>query len=80
MHSNPSPFDDDTEYRIEKSGTPPTVDGYAAEEPKYLICECCGARVQLTDGPSAGIDDLPHAPACPQRFARSEWWRDQLLG
>jgi len=74
-----SPFDADTEYEIVDSTTPHTEDGYWPGEPKTLRCGGCGATVQLTAEPTAGIDDgLPHACDCPQRFARSQWWRDHF--
>lgn len=76
-----SPFDPETEYGIEESETPPSVDGYARGEPKFLVCEGhpqCNARVQLTEEPSPGIDDLGHHPECPNRFAKTDFWRSQF--
>jgi hypothetical protein len=70
-----SPFDAETHYAIVDSESPITVDGYNKGEPKWLQCEECDARVQLTEDPSAGVDDLPHGPDCSQRFARSRYWR-----
>ena len=58
-----------THFRIEKSGTPPSVDGLAITEPKWLVCEACGAKVRI-DGPeghTTTIDNLPHERDCPQR-------------
>lgn len=75
----PTPWDAETEYAIERSDSPITVDGYKIGEPKRLVCEACGASVLLTEEPSAGVDDLPHDKRCSQRWARSEWWRRQFL-
>lgn len=76
---SPSPFDPDTHYEIVDSDTPHTDDGYWPGEPKALRCAACGAEVLLTEQPSPGIDDgLPHDPDCPQRFARTEWWRSRF--
>ena len=72
----PSPFDPETNYVIEESGTPVSEDGYKHNEPRWLVCGECGASVEITPEPSAGVDELPHAPECPQRFARCEWWRE----
>jgi hypothetical protein len=74
-----SPFDPETEYRIITSDTQQHVDGYREGEPKYLCCQYCTARVQITparDDP--GIDELPHDPSCPNRFAKTHWWREQF--
>jgi hypothetical protein len=77
--SHPTPWEPDTEYRIETSETPVDVDGYKIGEPKRLVCEACGASVLLTEEPSRGIDELGHAPCCPQRYARSEFWTEEFL-
>jgi hypothetical protein len=61
--------DGETHFRIEKSGTPPSVDGLAITEPKWLVCEVCGAKVRI-DGPeghTTTIDNLPHERDCSQR-------------
>lgn len=74
-----TPWDGDTHFRIEDSDSPITVDDYALGEPKRLVCEACGASVILDpDLATPGIDDLEHASDCPNRFARSEWFRSQL--
>lgn len=75
-----TPWDSETEYRIERSETPVTEDGYKIGEPKWLICETCTAHVLLTEEPSAGVDELDHDLDCPQRWVRSEWWSEQFLG
>jgi len=65
----------ETEYRIEASGSPPTVDGLAKHEPKWLICEGCGARVRLTRHPDdPGIEELQsfHYPGCDNLDAESD--------
>ena len=59
----------DTEFRIVPSGSPPSVDGLAITEPKWLECTECGARVRI-DGPEGHtptLDNLPHERACDQR-------------
>lgn len=82
-HDRPSfsrrtPWDPETHYRIEESGTPVSEDGYKHNEPKWLVCAACGARVLLTEDPSPGIDEPGHEPACPQRFVKSDWWTEQF--
>lgn len=72
-------FDPDTEFVIERSETPVSEDGYKHNEPKYLTCAHCSARELLTEEPSAGVDELQHDPDCPQRWARTPWWRDHFL-
>ena len=71
----PSPFDPETSYLIEESGTPVSEDGYKHNEPKYLVCGTCGASVELTEEPSAGVDELPHSKDCSQRYVKSKYWR-----
>jgi len=71
--------DRDTEFVIEESKTPFTVDGYNRGEPMILACPYCSAQVLLTPDPTdPGIDDLSHDTDCRQRFVRSEWYREQL--
>ncbi|MCD2204390.1 hypothetical protein [Halobacterium sp. KA-6] len=72
-------FDPSTEFEIQRSETPISEDGYKLGEPKYLECAHCSARVLLTEEPSPGVDELPHDPDCPQRWARTPWWRDHFL-
>jgi len=75
-----SPFDPETEYYIRRSQTPRWKDGYKVGEPMFLGCAECGAEVLITEEPSPGIDDgIPHDPDCPQRFAKTEWYRERLL-
>lgn len=74
----PTPWDPDTEYVLERSDTPVSEDGYKIGEPKRLVCGGCGASVLLTEEPSPGVDDLSHERDCPNRWARSEWWRRHL--
>jgi hypothetical protein len=73
-----TPWDEGVEWEIVPSETPVDVDGYKIGEPKYLRCAACEVDVLLTEEPSAGVDDIPHDPACPQRWAKSDWWRDHL--
>lgn len=73
--------DPGTHFRIIPSGSPPSVDGLAISEPKFLECDECGAQVRI-DGPDEAqttIDDLPHDRGCPQRGVVSEWWESQYL-
>jgi len=73
-----SPFDPMTEYALRNSGTPVTEDGYKHNEPKWLCCSECGASVELTEKPSAGVDEIGHGPDCDQRWSRTEWWRERV--
>jgi hypothetical protein len=70
--------DPDTEFELERSDTPVDVDGYKLGEPKQLKCVACGAAVLLTESPTPGVDELQHEPACPQRFVKSRWWRNNF--
>lgn len=72
-------FDPSTEFEIVRSETPVSEDGYKLGEPKYLRCPRCQADVLLTEEPTPGLDELPHAPGCRQRFAKTPWWRDHFL-
>lgn len=72
-------FDPSTEFVIERSDTPVSEDSYKLGEPKYLECAHCSARELLTEEPSPGVDELQHELHCPQRFARTPWWRDHFL-
>lgn len=74
----PTPWDEQTEYEIIHSDSPVDIDGYKLGEPCALRCATCSAHIPLTREPSAGIDELPHDPECPQRWVRSEWWRRQF--
>lgn len=78
---SPQSFSDpETHFRIERSQTPVTVDGYKINEPKWLVCSSCEAAVILTEEPSPGIDELQHEPSCPQRFVKSQFWEQQFEG
>ena len=70
----------DTHFAIVPSGSPPTVDGLAITEPKWLKCSECGARVRIDgpDGHQTTIDNLPHDRDCPQRDVTSRWFREQF--
>ena len=59
----------ETHFRFVPSGSPPSVDGLAITEPKFLECTECGARVRIDgpDGHQTTIDNLPHDKKCPQR-------------
>lgn len=63
--------DPDTEWEIVESGSPPSVDGYASGEPKFMRCRYCGAQVIIDgpDGHDTSIDELVHKSDCPQREA-----------
>ena len=73
--------DPETTFEIVGSESPPTVDGLAIGEPKFLECATCGASVRI-DGPDehqTAIDDLPHDKECPQRDVVSEWFVTQYV-
>lgn len=78
MRSFASP---DTHFRIEESGSPPSVDGLAITEPKYLVCDACGAKVRIDgpDGHQTAIDDLPHDHDCSQRDVVSQYYEQQYV-
>lgn len=60
----------DTEYRVIRSDTPVWDDGFKIGEPTGEI-ECCSC------GRSAlNIDEIPHRQNCPQRWARTDFWRN----
>lgn len=71
----------ETEFAIVPSGSPPTVDGLAISEPKYLRCERCGAQVRIDgpDGHQTTIDNLPHDRDCPQRDVVSEYFEERFV-
>ena len=70
-----------TEFEIVPSGTPPSVDGLAITEPKYLACEECGAKVRIDgpDGHQTAIDNLPHDRGCSQRDVVSRYYTEQYV-
>lgn len=73
--------DPETHAEIIKSGTPRSEDGYFAEEPKYLSCPDCSAKVLLTRDPTdPGWDEMPHDSDCPQRAVKFRWWWRQFGG
>jgi hypothetical protein len=67
--------DPDTHFSIIVS-QPGDDDGCRVGEPTELVCDACGAATKLTREPSAGIDDFPHRPDCPQRFTHWGWYLD----
>lgn len=69
--------DPDTHFSIIVS-KPGDDDGCRVGEPKELVCDACGAATKLTREPSAGIDDFPHRPDCPQRFTHWRWYLDVI--
>ena len=78
MRSFSSP---ETHFRIVESGSPPTVDGLAITEPKFLECAECGAQA-LIDGPDGHkttIDNLPHDRNCSQRDVVSRYFEEQFV-
>jgi len=73
--------DPETHFRIVPSGSPPSVDGLAISEPKFLECDDCGARVRI-DGPDetqTTVDDLPHDRGCSQRGVTSRYFEEQFV-
>ena len=73
--------DPDTHFRIEESGSPPSVDGLAIHEPKWLVCDECEARVLIdeADETQTTIDNLPHDAGCSQRAVFSEYFIEKQL-
>lgn len=64
-------IDPSTEWELVPSGSPPTVDGYARNEQKFMRCRYCGAQT-IIDAPgetTTSIDELVHKEDCPQRTA-----------
>ena len=51
--------DPETHYRIVRSTTPVSADGFKIGEPVELECDCCGARAAHIDGVNA-----VHRPWC----------------
>ena len=78
MRSFSSP---ETEFEIVPSGSPPSVDGLAISEPKYLRCTTCDAEVRIDgpDGHQTTIDNLPHDRDCPQRDVTSQYYVEQFV-
>jgi len=73
--------DSETHFKIVPSGSPPTVDGLAISEPKFLRCVECGAQVRI-DGPEetqTTIDDLPHDRNCSQRDVVSRYFEERFV-
>lgn len=63
-----SPFDPDTEFWLERSGTPVNVDGFKLGEPTgEVVCAECGAVAR-------DMDDLAHPWWCPQFGVHSQFW------
>ncbi|OYR54550.1 hypothetical protein DJ71_27295 [Halorubrum sp. E3] len=78
MRSFSSP---ETHFAIVPSGSPPSVDGLAITEPKFLRCDECGAQVRI-DGPDetkTTIDNLPHDRGCSQRAVASRYYEEQYV-
>jgi len=73
--------DPETTFAIVGSESPPTVDGLAIGEPKFLECDTCGASVRIDgpDGHQTAIDDLPHDRSCPQRDVVSEYFEERYV-
>ncbi len=66
--SGRSPFDPDTEFWLERSGTPVDVDGFKLGEPTgEVVCPFCG-------GVAWDVDGIVHPDWCPQFGVHSEWW------
>jgi len=73
--------DKETHFAIVPSGSPPSVDGLAISEPKWLRCTTCGAQIRI-DGPeghTTTIDNLPHERDCPQRDVVSRDYVDRFV-
>jgi hypothetical protein len=62
--------DPETEFRLERSETPVTEDGYKLGElTGTVICEVCGQE-------AGNIDAINHEPGCPQSDVVSDYWRE----
>lgn len=60
--------DPDTHFRLRRSDTPVTEDGYKMGElTGTVVCESCGQE-------SGNVDAINHKPGCPQSDVVSEWW------
>ncbi len=73
--------DSETHFAIVPSGSPPSVDGLAISEPKFLQCSTCDAQVRI-DGPeehTTTIDNLPHERDCPQRDFFSRYFEETFV-
>lgn len=77
MRSFASP---ETHFRIVPSGSPPSVDGLAITEPKFLRCTECGRQVRIDgpDGHQTTIDNLPHNRGCSQRDVVSRYFEERF--
>jgi len=62
---DPTPLAPDHEYKLIRSESPPTVDGYAMGEIKKLHCPECNAEMFVTEPKTDGLWELNHSPACP---------------
>ena len=73
--------DPGTHFEIVPSGSPPSVDGLAITEPKWLQCATCDAKVRIDgpDGHQTTIDNLPHDRDCPQRDVVSEYFEERFV-
>ncbi|WP_058366936.1 hypothetical protein [Haloparvum sedimenti] len=71
----------ETHFCIVPSGSPPSVDGLAISEPKYLECDECGARVRIdpADQTQTTIDNLPHDRGCSQRDVTSRYFAETFV-
>ena len=73
--------DPQTHFEIVPSGSPPSVDGLAISEPKFLRCSECDAQVRI-DGPEetqTTVDNLPHDRQCSQRGVTSRYYEEQFV-
>jgi len=62
--------DPDTEFRLGRSDTPVTEDGYKLGElTGEVICEAC-------EQSAGNIDAINHLPDCPQSDVVSKYWRE----
>lgn len=61
-----------THFRLLKSDTPPTVDGFAIGEPTGLV-SCIECRES-----NHNVDEIPHKPMCSQRYIKSRWWVESM--
>lgn len=65
--------DPDTHFRLVRSDTPVSVDGFKIGEPTGEVeCEDCGQS-------AAAPEHIAHLPGCDQVDVKSEWWKNTHL-
>lgn len=65
MAVDPSPLEEEHQYRLVASDTPVNEDGYKIGVPKRLDCEFCDASMTITEEATPGLWRLDHESDCP---------------